>query len=94
MCKQSTPRVQLMVPELVFTGEDMRATCIADHKNRPRIMAIKDDRCNVKVEYLDIKGQNEKCGRTDFLVRNVSATCTYKCIFHGSCEERTVPVVG
>ena len=65
-----------------------------DSEDRPRVVVIKNDKCNVKVEYLDIEGEEVKCGRTDFLVRNVNTMCTYRCILHRSCEERTVPVVG
>ena len=79
-----------MVPKMALAGEDMLATCVANHKDRPRVMAVRDNKCSTKPERLNITED----GRMDFIVRNVGATCTYRCFLHGSCEEKTVPIVG
>ena len=91
--KHFNPRLQLVV-EFVFAGEDVHASCIADHDERPRVMVIKDDKCNSKVEYLNTNGQNENCGQADFLVKNISTTCKYRCFLCRSRETKTISVVG
>ena len=84
------------MPETLFAGEDLHATCIADHDERPRVMMVKNDKCNSEmIEYINTNGRNDDCaGQVDFLVKDINATCTYRCFLCGSHEIKTVAVVG
>ena len=63
-------------------------------------MVMRDDKCQSKLEYLNVACDegNLNCtyirNKVDFLVKNVSVTCTYKCFVQQSCEKRTVHVAG
>ena len=73
----------MTTPDFVITGEDLRGSCIAEGENRPRVM-MRDDKCQYKLEYLHVDEGNLNRGKVEFLVKNVSATCTYKnCPCHG-----------
>lgn len=82
------------MPENVIAGEDLHGTCISEHDERPRVTMVRNGKCSSEVEYINANGQNDNCGQADFLIKNISATCTYRCFLCGSWETKTVSVIG
>ena len=59
----------------------MDHACIAKGNNRPHVMVMRDDKCQSKLEYLNVACDegNLNCtyirNKVDFLVKNVIVTC-------------------
>ena len=81
----------MIMPDEVLRNDDINGRCISD-KFYPAIAVI---RCDLKIEKhprtFEKNGNKFYC--TDFVIRNVNATCQYLCAFP-KIENKTVVVKG
>ena len=90
--------LKLMMPEHVFMNDDIHGQCVSDVSAHFLIRATNahGHRCNFKIEKQrrDIVQGTNTLHCTDFVVKNVTATCEYTCAFAGLKVKKQVAVTG
>ena len=81
------------MPELVLKNDDIRGQCISE-LGWPRIgIHTKNVECRaLKIEKIRNKLEQSFC--TEFVIRNVTATCQYECIISNIQGKKSVTVAG
>ena len=78
--------------EHVLKNENVHGQCISTEAS-PRITIYRrNTKCDFKIEITKRDASGLFC--TDFVIRNVSATCQYRCAASQSYEIKSVAVAG
>ena len=85
-----TSSIRLIMPEHVNKNEDIHGYCITT-KGSPRIIILRNSKCNFKIE-INENLLEKNC--TDFVIKNVTATCQYRCAISGLFKVKSVVVAG
>ena len=83
----------MTTPTSVVAGDDIYVKCVADGEREPYVRVLNKD-CESKVEYLNVNQQDVNCGQVDFMIKNISTSCTFYCFLCNSRDQKTVTVVG
>ena len=78
----------MTMPEHVLMNDDIHGQCVSD-KQWPRIMMdrfARENGCHFKIEWKRrfVKDGENTIYCLEFVIRNVTATCEYKCTIGGS----------
>ena len=90
----------MAIPKYVSKNHDINGQCIFDGNFWPKVMIIKNrsnSKCNFIIEEkrrVVEQGGKNKLYCTDFVIRNVTATCQYRCAFAMTRVTKTVVVKG
>ena len=87
--------VHLVVAKHVLMNDDIHGQC-ASGEWWPRIVIIRKSGCNFKIEQQQrvVEQGSNTFYYTDFVVKNVTATCKYMCAIKHLRDMKTVVVTG
>ena len=83
--------IKLVIPDYVLKNDDIHGVCTSN-VIWPRIVIHRNNECNFKRELH--KQRENKLFSTNFVVRNVTATCQYRCVVPHLSKIKTVAVTG
>ena len=82
----------MIMPDRAFMNDDVHGQCISG-ESWPRIVILKrNSGCNFKIERR--QDTNTLQYVTDFVVKNVTATCEFMCAIKQSRKTKTVIITG
>lgn len=84
---------KLILPQYAVVNEDIHGRCIIEDEGEPQVRVIRGGNCKIRsrvVKWNSIAN----CTQVDFVIENVTTTCTYLCMLVQSVAIKTVPVVG
>ena len=84
--------MKLTLPNHALQNEDLHGSCIVDGKMPPHIIVLDGGKYNLKI--LKVKTSVLGYSMVDFVVKNVTETCAYRCLFSRAKETKKVPVIG
>ena len=84
--------MKLTLPNNALQNEDLHGRCIVDGKMPPHIIVLYGGKCKLKI--LKVKTNVLGYSMVDFVVKNVTETCVYRCLFFRAKETKKVPVKG
>ena len=85
------------MPEYVFMNHDIHGQCVSHVASRFLIRPVTTgNSCNFKIikQQSNIKQGTNITYRTDFVIKNVTATCRYMCVFGHLRATKQVVVIG
>ena len=82
------------MPDHVLKNDDIHGQCIST-KGSPRITILhRNAICNFGIEVERNENMPEGTFCTDFVIRNVTAACRYRCVAFDSHETKYVAIAG
>ena len=86
----------MTVPRYLLKNHDMHGQCTSNGIFWPMVYIVKKDKCDFIVEQRRriMRQDTNKLYCTEFLVKNVTATCEYRCAFSNARVTKTVAIKG